>query len=87
MGMGNATFAANNTDGAISAYEKAYGLLPTDADRQNNLAWAYATKGINLKKADALVKNALKAANKYLTDLAIRNIVDYIRDLEERDAK
>ena len=33
------------------------------------------------------VKNALKAANKYLTDLAIRNIVDYIRDLEERDAK
>lgn len=61
MGMGNATFAANNTDGAILAYEKAYGLLPTDADIQNNLAWAYATKGINLEKADSLVQNALKA--------------------------
>lgn len=33
------------------------------------------------------VKNALKAANKYLTDLAIRNIVDYIRDLEEKNGK
>lgn len=30
------------------------------------------------------VKNALKAASKYLTDLAIRNIVDYIVILEER---
>jgi len=31
---------------------------------------------------DDAVKNSLKAANKYLTDLSIRNIVDYIQDLE-----
>ncbi len=33
------------------------------------------------------VKSSLKAASKHLTDLAIRNIVDYIRDLEERNGK
>ena len=31
---------------------------------------------------DAAVKNALKSASKYLTDLSIRNIVDYIITLE-----
>jgi 4-amino-4-deoxy-L-arabinose transferase-like glycosyltransferase len=61
MGLGNATFAENNTDDAISAYEKAYGLLPANPDIQNNLAWAYATKEINLEKAYELARNALKA--------------------------
>lgn len=36
---------------------------------------------INEIKNDA-VKNALKAASNHLTDLAIRNIVDYIRIFE-----
>lgn len=34
-------------------------------------------------KNDA-VRNSLKSASKYLTDLSIRNIVDYIRELEEK---
>lgn len=34
-------------------------------------------------KNDA-VKNSLRAASKHLTDLAIRNIVDYIIELEEK---
>ena len=34
-------------------------------------------------KNDA-VKNSLKAASNHLTDLAIRNIVDYIIELEEK---
>jgi hypothetical protein len=41
---------------------------------------------INEIKNDA-VKNSLKAASNHLTDLSIRNIVDYIRDLEEKNAK
>ncbi|MDA3886143.1 MAG: hypothetical protein PF638_11175 [Candidatus Delongbacteria bacterium] len=32
---------------------------------------------------DNTVKSSLKAASKYLTDLAIRNIVDYIVMLEK----
>ena len=34
-------------------------------------------------KNDA-VKNSIKAASKYLTDLSIRNIVDYIVSLEKK---
>ena len=34
---------------------------------------------------DDAVKSSLKAASKYLTDLSIRNIVDYIRELEDRN--
>jgi len=30
------------------------------------------------------VKSSLKAASKYLTDLSIRNIVEYIRELETK---
>ena len=36
---------------------------------------------------DEAVKNALMAASKYLTDLSIRNIVYYIRQLEVKNGE
>ena len=37
------------------------------------------------KIKDSAVRNALNAGRKYLTDLAIRNIVDYILELEDKN--
>jgi tetratricopeptide (TPR) repeat protein len=59
----NALMELDRTDDAIASYERAYGIDPDNPGINNDLGYHYADLGINLDKAERMIRKAL--ADKY----------------------